>query len=75
MNPMELGMMIMASTTDPSASSRAFAIDELGIPEEVNGILVARKLPGLGVREIRYVEEWGHPSGREERPWHLRLTL
>jgi hypothetical protein len=29
MNPMELGVMIMASTTDPSASSRAFAIDEL----------------------------------------------
>ena len=45
-NPMELGMMIMAHTADPSTNSRRFAINELGIPEEVIDVLVARKLLG-----------------------------
>ena len=38
--------MIMHSTPDPSAHSRAFAIHEVGIPEEVIDVLVARKLLG-----------------------------
>ena len=43
---MELGVEIMIRTPDPSANSRAFAINELGTPEEVVDILVARKLLG-----------------------------
>jgi hypothetical protein len=46
MNPMELGVMIMARTPDSSINFRAFAIDEFGIPEEVIDVLVARKLLG-----------------------------
>jgi hypothetical protein len=45
-NPMELGMMIMDRTPNPSTDLRTFAINELGIPEEVVDILVARKLLG-----------------------------
>ena len=43
---MELGLIIMHSTPDPSTHSRAFAIQEVGIPEEVIDVLVARKLLG-----------------------------
>jgi hypothetical protein len=46
MNPMELGTMLMAHISDPSTDSRAFAINELGIPEKVIDVLVARKLLG-----------------------------
>jgi hypothetical protein len=45
-NPMELGVMVMTRTDDPSTNSRAFAINELGIPEEVIDVLVKRKLLG-----------------------------
>ena len=46
MNPMELGLRIMAHTSDPSTNSRAVAINELGVPERVIDVLVARKLLG-----------------------------
>ena len=71
-NPMELGLMIMHSTRDPSTDLRAFAIHEVGIPEQVIDVLVARKLLGWAferpaVRKSRQLNKCRDASSSADR--------